>query len=107
MEPFINLISYTLPGRKALKVIEIKVVNRSGLHARPAARFVQEASKFKSKIVLCKEGRCVDSKNILKVLSLGVDLGDLVVLRVDGEDEDDAYKRLVTLLLEELPEEDR
>ena len=90
-----------------MKVIEVKIINRSGLHARPAARFVQESSKFKSKIVLCKGGKCVDSKNILKVLSLGVDLGDLIVLRIEGEDEDDAYKRLITLLLEELPEEDR
>ncbi|HWQ17827.1 MAG TPA: HPr family phosphocarrier protein [Sulfolobales archaeon] len=90
-----------------MKVVEIKIINRSGLHARPAARFVQEALKFKSQITLCKGDKCVDSKNILKVLSLGVDLGDLIVMKIEGEDEDYAYKRLVDLLLKELPEEDR
>lgn len=90
-----------------MKVVEVKVINRSGLHARPAARFVEESSKFKSKILVCKEVRCVDAKNILKILSLGVDLGDSITLIIDGEDEDNAYKRLMTLLLKELPEEDR
>lgn len=87
--------------------MEIKIANRSGLHARPAARFVQLCSRFRSRITICKEGVCVDSKNILKVLSLSVDFGDTVVIKAEGEDEEEALKAIANLLLKELPEEDK
>ncbi|MEM1628823.1 MAG: HPr family phosphocarrier protein [Desulfurococcaceae archaeon] len=90
-----------------MRTIEVKVINRSGLHARPAARFVQLAMRFKSNIMICKESSCVDAKNILKVLSLGVDCGDLVIIKTNGPDEDEALKHLLDLLQNVLPSEDR
>jgi phosphocarrier protein len=90
-----------------MKVVEIKILNRSGLHARPATRFVQLTNKFKSSIQICKTSKCVDAKNILKVLSLGIDQGDIITLKVEGSDEEEAYKSILELLLNILPAEDK
>jgi phosphocarrier protein len=90
-----------------VKVAEIKILNKSGLHARPAARFIQLTNKFKSSIQICKSSKCVDAKNILKVLSLGVDQGDIITIKVEGSDEEEAYKSILELLLNVLPVEDR
>jgi len=56
-------------------VEEFTVNNKVGLHARPAANFVQTASKFKSKITVIKDGKEVDAKSIIGILSLGVEKG--------------------------------
>jgi phosphocarrier protein HPr len=90
-----------------VKIAEIKILNKSGLHARPAARFVQLTNKFKSNIQICKSSKCVDAKNILKVLSLGVDQGDIITIKVEGPDEEEAYKSVLELLLNVLPVEDK
>jgi phosphocarrier protein len=90
-----------------VKIAEIKILNKSGLHARPAARFVQLTNKFKSSIQICKSSKCVDAKNILKVLSLGVDQGDIITVKVEGPDEEEAYKSVLELLLNVLPVEDK
>lgn len=90
-----------------LKTIEVKLLNKSGLHARPAVRFVQLASKFKSTVEVCKHEKCVNAKNILQILSLGVDFGDVIMLKVNGDDEDQAYNELLNLLMKVLPEEDK
>jgi phosphocarrier protein len=90
-----------------VRTVEVKVINRSGLHARPAARFVQTAMKFKSSITICKGSSCVDAKNILKVLSLSVDCGDVILIKTNGPDEEEALKHLLDLLQSVLPSEDR
>ncbi len=90
-----------------MKASEVTIVNKSGLHARPAVRFVQLASKFKSLITVCKESKCVNAKNILQILSLGVDFGDNIVLQVSGDDEDTAFNQLIDLLINILPNEDK
>ena len=90
-----------------MKIAEIKILNKSGLHARPAARFVQLTNKFKSSIQICKSSKCVDAKNILKVLSLGIDQGDIITIKVEGSDEEEAYKSILELLLNVLPVEDK
>jgi phosphocarrier protein len=90
-----------------LKTAEVKLLNKSGLHARPAVKFVQLASKFKSTIEVCKKDKCVNAKNILQILSLGIDFGDIIVLKINGDDEESAYNEILNLLLKVLPEEDR
>ncbi|MEM1532773.1 MAG: HPr family phosphocarrier protein [Desulfurococcaceae archaeon] len=90
-----------------MKASEVAIANKSGLHARPAVRFVQLASKFKSLITICKGSKCVNAKNILQVLSLGVDFGDNIVLKVSGDDEDAALNQLIDLLTNVLPNEDK
>jgi len=89
-----------------MKIVDIKIISKHGLHARPAVKFIQLASKFDSHIEICKNDNCVDAKNILKVLSLGIDYGDTITLKINGDDEDEALKNLIDLLQNVLPSED-
>ena len=78
------------------------VRNEVGLHARPAAVFVQCAAKWKSRITVrnVDAGRpAVNAKSILQVLTLGVEKGDGVEIQVDGEDETEAAAALRQLIV--------
>lgn len=88
-----------------MREVQAIVKNSTGLHARPAAAFVREAARFRSKINIECGGRRADGKSILQVLSLGVKCGSVIVIRGDGEDEDTAVERLVRLVEGELVEE--
>ncbi|HLJ33231.1 MAG TPA: HPr family phosphocarrier protein [Ktedonobacteraceae bacterium] len=72
--------------------------SKSGLHARPAAIFVQNAKGFQSQITLSKDEKTVNGKSILSVLSLGAEQGDAVVLTVNGDDAESAVDKLASLL---------
>lgn len=76
----------------------ITLGSKSGLHARPAAVFVQNAKGYRSQITLSKNEKTVNGKSILSVLSLGAEQGDQVVLTVNGDDADAAMHRLAVLL---------
>jgi phosphotransferase system HPr (HPr) family protein len=84
-----------------VKHLHLKVINEVGLHARPAAVFVQEANAFQSDIQLrnaSKESEWVDAKSILGVLTLGVEQGHEVEIKIEGEDEEEASIALTTLV---------
>lgn len=72
--------------------------SKSGLHARPAAVFVQQAKGFQSQITLSKNDKTVNGKSILSVLTLGAEQGDRVVLKVEGDDAESAIDTLAPLL---------
>ncbi len=75
------------------------VHNTHGLHARPAALFVQKAGSFPCKVRLAKEGgAAVDAKSILSVMGLGVEHGTAIVLSAEGEGETEALEALALLL---------
>lgn len=76
----------------------ILITNSTGLHARPAAQFVQAATKFESKIKVSKAGREADAKSIISVLSLGVSKGTEITLKAEGEDEQAAVEALLGLI---------
>lgn len=78
--------------------VTIKLLNRTGLHARPAALFVQTASKFKSDILVRKNERSANAKNILEVLSLGAEYGDTITIIANGEDAKEAIEALIDLI---------
>lgn len=87
-------------------VLEIK--NPHGLHARPAAIFVQTASQFKSSIILrnlSRAGREVNAKSIMDVLTAGVDQGAQIELVAEGEDAEEALQTLTDLIQNGLGEE--
>jgi phosphocarrier protein HPr len=80
---------------------ESVIQNEVGLHARPAAVFVQHANTFSSKITIrkIKDSRPpTNAKSILQVLMLGVCQGDHVELVIEGEDEASAAETLKTLI---------
>ncbi|MEJ6348714.1 phosphocarrier protein HPr [Holzapfeliella sp. He02] len=62
------------------------ITSETGIHARPATLLVQTASKFDSKSTLEYQGKTVDLKSIMGVMSLGVGQGSDVVVSVDGDD---------------------
>ncbi len=72
--------------------------SKSGLHARPASVFVQNAKGFQSQITLSKDDKTVNGKSILSVLTLGGEQGDQIVLKVSGNDAEAAVAKLVPLL---------
>ncbi len=76
----------------------IVVINKSGLHARPASNLVKAATKFKSKITIIYQGKNIDVKSILGILSAGIVCGTEITLVCNGEDEADALKNLTDLV---------
>lgn len=77
---------------------EVEIVNRLGLHARAAAKLVHLAAGFQSSIHVAKDGESVDGKSILGLLLLAAAQGSTIVLRCEGEDEDQAMAALVGLI---------
>ncbi len=76
---------------------EIKVVNRAGLHTRPAADLVKTAARFKSDIALVRDGFAINAKSIIGVMTLAAEQGSSLTLRVEGEDEKEAAKKISEL----------
>ncbi|MFZ5640893.1 MAG: HPr family phosphocarrier protein [Bacillota bacterium] len=76
----------------------VEIVNELGLHARPAALFVQQASKFKADIRILKDGREADGKSILDIMMLTARKGANIRIKADGEDAEAAVKALSHLV---------
>jgi phosphocarrier protein HPr len=76
----------------------IEVSNPTGLHARPAALFVQTAGKFTSNIWIAKGEKKVNAKSIMGLMSLAVSQGTRVIIGAEGEDEHLAVKELIDLI---------
>lgn len=74
---------------------------KTGLQARPAALFVQEANRYKSEIHLEKDGKRVNAKSIMGVMSLAVASGSEVILTAEGTDAEKAIDALCDLVSQE------
>ncbi|MDY2778018.1 MAG: HPr family phosphocarrier protein [Collinsella sp.] len=77
---------------------EIIISNATGLHARPAAKLVEVCGPFSSSIFLDFNGKKINAKSIINVMTSGVASGSEVTLRVEGEDEEEAFKAVVDYL---------
>ena len=77
---------------------ELTIKNRTGLHARLAAAFVEVADRYQSDIELSFNGTVVNAKSIIGVLSLGIGQGDWITLVIKGEDEKEAMEAMVQLV---------
>ncbi|MDA2806018.1 HPr family phosphocarrier protein [Nocardiopsis suaedae] len=76
----------------------VKVESEVGLHARPAAMFVEAASKASGEATVAKgDGAPVSAKSILAVMGLDVRHGDEITIRVDGEDAGTVLDRLAEI----------
>ena len=78
---------------------EVEIVNKLGLHARPAALFVRSVIRFKSTITICKGEDNFSAASLLEVLTANLNCGDHVVLEAVGPDEKEALNELQALLL--------
>jgi phosphocarrier protein len=74
--------------------VRLTVVDPSGLHARPAARFVQAASRFSSRIVIHQDGREADAKSLIALLGMTIRPSSEITLAADGPDADAALAAL-------------
>ncbi len=74
---------------------------RTGLLARPAALFVQEANRFSSDIFVEKDGKSVNAKSIMGIMSLAIAHGQEIVVKADGSDAQLAVQKLVEMLSKE------
>jgi len=76
----------------------VEIINKLGLHARAAAKFVTLASRFDSEIQLAYNGTQVNGKSIMGVMMLAAGKGAVVHLEVDGPDEEQASQALLELV---------
>ena len=76
----------------------VQIVNKNGLHARPAAEIVKISAKFLSEITLVKDGMEVNGKSIMGVMMLAAECGASLGLRADGPDADAAVDAIATLI---------
>jgi phosphocarrier protein len=85
---------------------QVEISNRLGLHARAAAKVVHTANNFKAEIFIGAGDEEVNAKSILGLLTLAATKGTPVIVRADGEDEQDAIKAIVTLFENRFGEEE-
>ncbi len=85
---------------------DFTVLNRLGLHARPAALFVQTTNKFKSSVKVRKGDQEVDGKSIMGLMMLAAEEGSTLTIRADGPDEHDVQAALEKLFMTRFGEKD-
>ena len=76
----------------------VQILNKNGLHARPAAEIVKLAAKYRSEITISRDGTEVNGKSIMGVMMLAAECGASVVLRADGADEQQAVDAIAALI---------
>jgi phosphocarrier protein HPr len=77
---------------------EAKIVNKLGIHARPAAEIVKTAGKFKSNITIVRDDLEVNAKSIMGVMMLAAEYGATIVLRATGDDAEAALDALCAVI---------
>jgi phosphocarrier protein HPr len=76
----------------------VRIVNKLGMHARPAAEFVKLAGRFRAEIKVEKNGLEVDGKSIMGVLMLAAEQGSHLIIRAAGADAEEALVALAELV---------
>lgn len=73
----------------------VKIINKAGLHTRPAATIVKMAAKYKCDFYISRDGMNINGKSIIGVMTLAAEEGSELVLSFNGEDEDQASKEII------------
>ncbi len=81
-----------------MKEAVLRITNPTGLHARPAAQFVQTAASFSSKVTIFANNKAADAKSILSVMGMGLNFGTEITVTADGPDEQACLESLVALI---------
>ena len=77
---------------------EVRIENRNGLHARPAAEIVKAASKFRSEVTIRRDDMEVNGKSIMGVMMLAAEYGTTIFLRAEGDDAEQAVEAIAALV---------
>jgi phosphocarrier protein HPr len=83
---------------------QVTIINKLGLHARAAAKFVGCTAAFSSSIQVGKDGKLVDGKSIMSVMMLAAGKGTVLDLEISGGDEEAALEALKTLIVNRFDE---
>lgn len=83
---------------------EVKIVNKLGIHARPAAEIVKTAGKFKSNITIVRDDLEVNAKSIMGVMMLAAGMGSTVEVETEGPDEAAALDAVAALFADKFGE---
>lgn len=78
------------------------IKDQLGIHARPAGLLVKKAGMFNSDITLMKDGKAADLKKIFGIMGLGVKQGNEIIVKITGEDEEEAYHAIQEFFIENL-----
>ncbi len=81
-----------------MKTEKTEVVNRLGIHARPAAQIVKAASLFDCSVTLTVDGESVNAKSIMGVMTLAACRGSIIEVTVDGDDENEALQSITEII---------
>ena len=76
----------------------VKITNKLGMHARPAALLTKTANLFGCKISITKNGKTIDAKSILSVMTLAAKCRDEITITTDGAGENAALESLASLV---------
>lgn len=76
---------------------EVTIVNRAGVHTRPASMIVRTAAKYRSDFTIQKDGYEINGKSIIGVMTLAAEQGAVLTLLFDGDDEDAAAEAMTEL----------
>jgi phosphocarrier protein HPr len=79
---------------------EVEIVNKAGMHTRPASFLVKIASKYKAEFYIIKNGFQINGKSIIGVMSLAAEFGSKLTLKFDGPDEDKASEEIIKFFSE-------
>jgi phosphocarrier protein len=77
---------------------EVRIINKLGIHARPAAEIVKTAGKFKSNVTIVRDDLEVNAKSIMGVMMLAAEHGATIQLRAIGDDAEAALDALATVI---------
>lgn len=77
---------------------DVTITAPNGLHTRPAAQFVKEAKTFSADITLISNGKSANAKSLFKLQTLGLTQGTVVTISANGEDEQQAVEKLISLM---------
>src|SRR5438105_9057962 len=99
----LNRRSAPATGQKVEK--EITILNRLGLHARPAAMFVRVVSRFRCDVWVAKEGEEINGKSIMGLMMLAAGQGSKLRIRAEGPDAAEAVKEIEQLIESRFNEE--
>lgn len=75
----------------------VTIINRTGLHTRPAAALVKMASRYKAEFMIEKDSVEINGKSIIGVMTLAAEQGSTLILRFDGPDEEEAAAAILDL----------
>lgn len=85
---------------------QVTIINKLGLHARAAVKFMNTASRFSSDVHIHYNQRLIDAKNVMEIMILGISQGRQIELQISGSDEQEALLALEKLIEDKFGEEE-